>query len=84
MEDETPESETTEEVEIELSIDDDTSATAKVAAALFTGAAVIGAYTLGKKAFIAGRGWFTTMKESRNKETSTPESPTPESETEEK
>lgn len=84
MEDETPESETTNEVDIELSIEDDTTTAAKVAAALFTGAAVIGAYTVGKKAFVSGRSKISAWKESRTKETPSPESEPTKAETEEK
>lgn len=79
MEDETTETDPSNEEEIVLTEEDDTSAAAKVAAVLFTGAAVIGVATVGKKVANFGRDKFATYKAGRSKEDPTPVPETPES-----
>lgn len=85
MADETPlEDETPITEEIELVDEGETSVADKIAGGLLFGAAVIGAVTVGKKAYTWSRDFIATHKAGKSEKTSTPESETPESPTEEK
>jgi hypothetical protein len=81
MEDETTETDPTPEEEIVLTEEDATSAAATVGAVLFTGAAVVGVVTVGKKVVNFGRDKIATYKAGKAEKAPTPESETPESET---
>lgn len=84
MEDETTETDPTPEEEIVLTEEDTTSAAATVGAVLFTGAAVVGIVTVGKKVGTFLRGKYATYKAGKAEEAPTPVPETPVPEPEEK